>query len=143
MLIMPRLPFTPRRPLGRGAPRNVALLPLLALLLLSLSSEFLRVMFSSPGLLPLVHASLLASGKLESCENTGKLFCQNKITALLSIEQKQLLDAESIEVNVEGGDRQLARPIKISWRKTASYWKYPLRYLEQVPNRMVLSGGTG
>ncbi len=49
-----------------------------------------------------VHASLLASSKLESCErgsatdNDKQLNCDKKITVLLSIEQEQKADAEAI-----------------------------------------------
>ena len=96
---------------------------------------------------------MLASGKLEQCERTSssspgtsssssgstgsKLDCKEKITVLLSVEQQQLADSEAIEVTVDDGERQLEKPIKVSWSKTKSVWKYPLRYREQVPNRMV------
>eukprot|EP00392_Amoebophrya_sp_AT5.2_P002976 g2981.t1 len=91
-----------------------------------------------------VEASLLAQSKLEMCDNTGadNLDCDEKVTLLLSIEQAQLQGTEGIEVTVENEEKKLAEPMKITWSKTRSYWKYPLRYLEQIPSRMEERYGT-
>ncbi|CAD7931658.1 unnamed protein product [Amoebophrya sp. A25] len=99
-------------------------------------------------------ASLLAQSKLEMCERSGggssssgeagkpELDCAEKVTLLLSIEQAQLSDAEAIEVSVENEEKKLAEPLKITWSKTRSRWKYPLRYMEQIPAKMQEHFGT-
>ena len=58
----------------------------------------------------------------------------DRIEATIPIE---LADRQGGEV-----DRALSQPIKLSWRKTRSVWKYPLRYKEQVVNRMKEHYGT-
>ncbi|CAD7966704.1 unnamed protein product [Amoebophrya sp. A120] len=90
-------------------------------------------------------ASLLAQSKLEMCDKTSAsetLDCDEKVTLLLSIEQAQLQGTEALEITVSNDEKQLKTPLKITWSKTKSYWKYPLRYLEQIPSRMVEHYGT-
>ncbi len=82
----------------------------------------------------LVDCALLAESKLESCDRKAEsdLECEEKAVLLLSIEQAQLLGTEALEIFVEDDEKRAETPIKITWSKTRSQWKYPLRYNQQV-----------
>eukprot|EP00930_Biecheleria_cincta_P034836 TRINITY_DN2401_c0_g1_i2.p1 TRINITY_DN2401_c0_g1~~TRINITY_DN2401_c0_g1_i2.p1 ORF type:complete len:869 (-),score=148.64 TRINITY_DN2401_c0_g1_i2:137-2686(-) len=107
------------------APQALRLLALLAALLLQTA-----------------HGSVLSSSKLESCVNDGseKFACDMKMVLTLTLEHGQL-ETESAQFMIRevkddsGGARELKKPWKVSWQKSKAFWRYPLKYVQDVNNK--------
>jgi len=92
-------------------------------------------------LLPLSHGSVLSSSRLESCTNDGEqLDCELKVVLSVTLEhgQQTTETAEFLIREVkddEDAARQLKKPWQVSWEKSQAYWRYPLRYVQEVNNK--------
>lgn len=89
-----------------------------------------------------VTASVLSSSKLEACVNTGEkdLDCEMKIVLLASLEhgQDQTETAQFMvrDVTDEAENaKQLLKPWRVGWSKTPAFWRYPVRYVQDVNNK--------
>lgn len=84
-------------------------------------------------------ASVLSSSELESCVNDGSedLECEMRIVVTASLEHGQGA-TESVQflvsdvTNEDGDDILMEKPLRVSWSKTPAYWRYPLRYIQDV-----------
>lgn len=94
-------------------------------------------------LLPiLTAASVLSSSRLESCANDGseQMDCEMKMVLTVTLEhgQQSTESAQFLVQEVTDADkkvRKLKKPWQVSWEKSQAYWRYPLRYVQDVNNK--------
>eukprot|EP00928_Gymnodinium_smaydae_P050219 TRINITY_DN33802_c0_g1_i1.p1 TRINITY_DN33802_c0_g1~~TRINITY_DN33802_c0_g1_i1.p1 ORF type:complete len:607 (+),score=136.11 TRINITY_DN33802_c0_g1_i1:129-1949(+) len=92
-----------------------------------------------------VDTAVLSSSKVESCVNDGspENDCELNVILTISLEHGQTNGTESAELTLreaEGADgegRVLKKPWRISWSKSRAYWRYPLRYVQDVNNKPI------
>lgn len=94
-------------------------------------------------LLPiLTAASVLSSSRLESCANDGseQMDCEMKMVLTVTLEhgQQSTESAHFLVQEVTDADKKvqkLKKPWQVSWEKSQAFWRYPLRYVQDVNNK--------
>eukprot|EP00931_Biecheleriopsis_adriatica_P037639 TRINITY_DN21584_c0_g2_i1.p1 TRINITY_DN21584_c0_g2~~TRINITY_DN21584_c0_g2_i1.p1 ORF type:complete len:840 (-),score=169.54 TRINITY_DN21584_c0_g2_i1:16-2535(-) len=90
----------------------------------------------------LVAASVLSSSRLQSCADDGseKLACDFKMVVTVTLEhgQKESERAEFLIREVRDSEdkvRTLQKPWQVTWKKSRAFWRYPLRYVQDVNSK--------
>eukprot|EP00929_Paragymnodinium_shiwhaense_P071397 TRINITY_DN36301_c0_g1_i1.p1 TRINITY_DN36301_c0_g1~~TRINITY_DN36301_c0_g1_i1.p1 ORF type:complete len:655 (+),score=112.87 TRINITY_DN36301_c0_g1_i1:63-2027(+) len=91
--------------------------------------------------LQVAQASLLSSSKVQACLNDGSeaMQCDKKVVLAITLEhgQEETEQAEfmirDVQDDADAGSKvPLQKPWKVSWSKSPAYWRYPLRYRQDV-----------
>jgi len=88
--------------------------------------------------------AVLSSSKLEACVNDGseEMDCSMKMVLTVTLEHGQL-NTESAQFMVDevkddsDNAKKLLKPWRLSWKKTPAYWRYPIRYVQDVNNKPI------